>query len=778
MAISRRELIIGATGAGVGFGLGAFSHSFPLPPPEFGPDWQPGEWTTLPSTCTLCPAHCGIAARSVDGALTQIGGNPLHPISRGGLCPKGAAGVQLYYHPDRIRGPLRRMGPRGSTEFAPITWEQGLDELTRALASARESGAQREVEWIVGDAGRLTGDLIAGFCGAFGADRIFVDDYRDGSSEILRLCQGIDAPPAFDLGDSDFVLSFGAALSEAWWALPEAAGVRRGEAGDVPRWVQVDARLSRTAVCADDWVPIAPGTYGTLALGIAYVLLKEGLYDAETVTRYVDGWEDWTDDEGGAHLGFRRLVLRHGRPDFVSSRTGIPLARLIGLAKRFGQARRPLAVWDQVVAWRRGGMADALAIHALNVLAGRLNRPGGLLVQQPLPLTDLSPVGASGDGAPSLSRAPLACTSWPLDDATPPVVFLYKANPLASGGMEEPVRQALARAGMVVSFSPFLDETTRHADLVLPESIYLERWEDAPAPAAVAFPVWGVVRPVTEPRHDTRTTGDVILEVASRLGGDAGSWARWSSTEEIVRQRGIELAGADRGSAFVQEFRRDELRELEGRGWWLPHGRTPEEYWQEILDSGGWFDPFYDYHDRSAASQLPGGRIWLFPPEARARLRAQPSDLAEGFLPRTAPDSADASGGEEYPLRLIPYRVLTLSSGGTALMPWLLENLGFHSGEAWKIWAEIHPRTARDLGLHSGQRVRVEAAGGGAFEATLQVFAGAQPGVLSVPYGLHTAIDGWGRLDGGNPLAAVGDRVDSTTGLPDWYSTDVRVVPS
>jgi len=110
-------------------------------------------------------------------------------------------------------------------------------------------------------------------------------------------------------------------------------------------------------------------------------------------------------------------------------------------------------------------------------------------------------------------------------------------------------------------------------------------------------------------------------------------------------------------------------------------------------------------------------------------------------------------------------------------MPWLLENLGVLTGNAWETWAEINPETAQELRLRSGQRVRVESSEG-SFQATLRVFAGAQPGVLNVPYGLHTVVDGWGEPRGANPLVAVGNRVDPVTGLPDWYSSRVRVLPT
>jgi anaerobic selenocysteine-containing dehydrogenase len=107
-------------------------------------------------------------------------------------------------------------------------------------------------------------------------------------------------------------------------------------------------------------------------------------------------------------------------------------------------------------------------------------------------------------------------------------------------------------------------------------------------------------------------------------------------------------------------------------------------------------------------------------------------------------------------------------------MPWLLEHLGVLSDSAWETWVEIDPKTAEAHGLASGHRVRVRSAEG-SFEAAVRVFPGAQPGVVNVPYGLHTRITGWGDARCGNPLAAVGRRADPASGLPDWFSTRVRL---
>ena len=278
---------------------------------------------------------------------------------------------------------------------------------------------------------------------------------------------------------------------------------------------------------------------------------------------------------------------------------------------------------------------------------------------------------------------------------------------------------------------------------MLPDHTYLERWQDAPAPSSLPYAVWGIVRPVVEPLHDTRSTGDVVLALASRLGAGVREACPWSSMEALVRERGRAIAAANRGSAFVTEFRAAELRELEERGWWLPHDESPDDYWKVVLDTGGWFDPAHGNEGRRTASARADGRIELFPEAARRRIAAGVPGLESGFLPVGLGDPGHGGAEEDdYPLRLVPYRVMTLTSGTTGLTPWLLENLGPLTFSAWEAWVEINPHTARALGLASGRKVRVVSSEG-EFVATLRHYEGAQPGVVNAPYGLHSAVGGW-----------------------------------
>ncbi|MBI3988394.1 MAG: molybdopterin-dependent oxidoreductase, partial [candidate division NC10 bacterium] len=323
------------------------------------------EWVT--STCGQCPAGCGIRVRVVDGKAVRIEGNPFHPVNRGGLCPKGVAGLQVLYNPDRLKGPLRRAGARGGGQWEPISWGEGIKTVVAKLALLRERGEPHRLMILSGRSEGLLHRLLARFAEAFGSPNS-LNFVAEAPRPANFFTQGITEPFAYDLERTGFLLSFGYPLVEGG-ASPvrqmRAYGLlRQGRPGHRARIVQVESRLSLTAAKADKWVPVKPGTLGALALGIAHILVKEGLYDKAFVEEFTFGFEDWKDRDGRWHLGFKRMVLEEYPPSVVSELTGVPLKTIIQLAREFSSAKPALAIGD-----RDGGASSnetyaQMAIHA------------------------------------------------------------------------------------------------------------------------------------------------------------------------------------------------------------------------------------------------------------------------------------------------------------------------------------------------------------------------------------------------------------------------------
>src|SRR3990172_4000406 len=296
MKVTRRTFIKG-TSAGSAFAavsvatpalLKSAVSSEPSPQAADAPErWVPG-------VCLQCPAGCGIVVRVVGERVVKIEGNPLYPSNEGRLCPKGQAGLQFLYDPDRIKGPMRRLGDRGSGQWERISWDEAIGEVVSRLGALRDQGKPHTLLFMSGRNRGQSGGLIDRFMEAFGSPNHVGHSSicEDGSPLGHYLTQGFKAYAGYDWDDTNYFISFGAGFIEAWRPtvrLLRAYGhMRRGRPVRA-KIVQVDTRFSVTAPKADEWLAIRPGTDGALALGLAHVILRDGLWDRAFAGDFVDG---------------------------------------------------------------------------------------------------------------------------------------------------------------------------------------------------------------------------------------------------------------------------------------------------------------------------------------------------------------------------------------------------------------------------------------------------------------------------------------------------------
>jgi anaerobic selenocysteine-containing dehydrogenase len=583
--------------------------------------WAPEIEERRNSACLICPSRCGIRGRLVDGRLVRLNGNPLHPLSRGGLCPRGVAGVQMLYHPERLAGPVLRIGARGGDQWEMVTHERALSLIGERLGEFRAAGRPESLAVLAGYCAGTMRDVWRQFLRSFGSPNYLADDYGDGTDAIMALMHGIPRRPSYDLDRARLVLSFGAPLFESWWS-PLQAFVAFASPNDVsergPRFVQVDTRFSRTASRAHEWVGVRPGTHAVLALGIAYVLIRDELFDADFVTRHVSGFEDFVDEQGRPREGYRSLVMRNYRTEEVSAMTGVPVARITELARAVAASQPAVAICGTDVTFASNGLLAGMAVHSLNVLMGNVNRPGGVLFGEDAPLKPLpspvldetargsvgrEPIGGSpplfGSGGEAIRLAEAVAGN----EAPVEALLVYYANPIASSTRPSVWHEALEKIPFIVSFSPFLDETSRYADVVVPDLLPYERWQDAPTPASYTYPVWGLNRPLVEPHEGGMHTGDVVLTLARRLGGGVAESLPYESFEELLGERARGLFEVQRGMTLGGDFERRHHQQMEERGWWLPEHTDFAAFWDELVERGGWADLFYDYTDPHGLSR-------------------------------------------------------------------------------------------------------------------------------------------------------------------------------
>jgi len=800
-------------------------------------EWIPRtpQWVT--TICQQCPGGCGVRVKLVQGKAINLEGNPRYPINRGGICPKGIAGLQGLYDPDRIKGPMKQVGGRGSGRWQRLRWEDAIGEVAAKLGALRERGDAHTVAILGGQYRGLMDQLLSRFAQAYGTPNYLRNRAcEEGSAIPHELTQGVHELFGYDLEQTHYVLSFGTSLLEAWWSPVRAAlaygHLRRGGGGTRVKIIQIDPRFSMTAAKADEWVPINPGTDAALALGVAQVMLKEGLYDREFLEAHAFGFEDWTDARGSAHLGFKTMVLRDYSLDRVSQITGVPMKTIIRLAREFGEAKPAVAIAERGASMHSNGIYTRMAIHALNALAGSIDVPGGVVFPREVPLKPLPPIAPDGHAQKGLAMPRLdlaASATSPLPAPRQPgeipatyllastllhrlpeaighgrpyplnALFLYYTNPLFSSPQPDRWAQALRHIPFVVSFSPYLDESSAQADLILPDHTYLERWQDDPMVPIASYTVFGLRQPAVKPLYDTLHTGDAVIRLAQTLGGSVAQAFPWKDFLEVLRYSVRGLFEAETGDS-VEAFTREPWTALLARrGVRAPTYHSFEELWTQLLDKGGWWDPAYRFGEWGRIFRTPSGKFEFFSQTlqatlqdaARRRAESQGVTLDEAleavlhalgleargdtvYLPHYEPPRFEGDA-DAYPLHLNTYKLMTGAMGRGANQPHLQEIFGLHVHVKWDAWVELNPETAKSLGIADGDWVWVESPVG-RVKTRAKLYPGAMPHVVNIPFGQgHTAYGRWASGRGVNPNEVTVAGAELLGGLPTWFGTGVRV---
>jgi anaerobic selenocysteine-containing dehydrogenase len=521
-------------------------------PPE---DALPGEYIWYASTCRQCPAGCGITVRVSNGRAKKIEGNPQHPLSRGKVCARGQAGLQVLYNPDRLRNAVRQP-QRGSSKFEPLHWDQALAQVADRVKSAR-NGA-------VAFYGRLGADSLAAIVDPFiralgGLPPVYYDpltaaEGRGALAQVIRQLYGTGAGlPFFDLAHSDVVYSFGANFAETWLspvAYGGAFGAMRGAAlGKRGYLVHFEPRMSATAAVADEWLPITPGTEGLVAQALGQIIVNKNLRNAQA----------------SPYAG----LFAAGGTDYVAALSGIPAKRLEQLAEAFASYEHPVAIPGGSCGGSTNAVSAMTAVMALNALVGRAEGANSAFMLTPPP-----PDPAFLTATPATFKDVQALVDK-MNGGGVDVLFV-DGNPLYELPMAAGFAEALARVPLVVSFASVVDETAVQSDMVLPDNSYLENWGYQVVTPPADRPVISGQQPIVGQLYDTQATTDVFLALAEALGGAVKQALPWKNTVDFMKAVTGTLAGQP-----------------------APYSTTnPDEVWANFRRLGGWWPP-------AAAPDLP-----------------------------------------------------------------------------------------------------------------------------------------------------------------------------
>jgi anaerobic selenocysteine-containing dehydrogenase len=294
---------------------------------------------------------------------------------------------------------------------------------------------------------------------------------------------------------------------------------------------------------------------------------------------------------------------------------------------------------------------------------------------------------------------------------------------------------------------------------------------------------------VVEPLYDTRNTGDVIIELAKRIGTSVGAAFPWRNFEEVLETRAQGLFYS-KGGLVGYDGTRPVWEQLEKRGDLRSDYGSFEEMWREIKTGGLWYRPVHTHENWEKLFKTPTGKFEFFSTQIELAIYDYTQKTSEEktlrdmgihekgdevFMPHYETIRSDVDRSD-YPLQMMPYEMINLSSGWVPNPPFLNKTLFDNQLSKDDAFAEINPKTAAEYDLVEGSRVIIRSPVG-EIKVRVSLFEGAMPGIVYLPMGLgHTAYDEFSREKGANPQDITLAGKDPLSGHPVWWNTPVKLI--
>ena len=463
-----------------------------------------------------CPDTCAIRVTVEDGVATRIQGDREHPPTNGTLCTKVARYAQRAYHRDRLLQPLRRVGPKGSGRFEPVSWDRALDDITARLREIADRDPQAVLPYSYsGTLGLVQGEAMASrFFNRLGASNLDRTICASAGAAALDLTYGRRVGMHLEhFAEARLIVIWGSnsiASNLHFWSIAQEAK-RTGA-----RLICIDPRRTETAdKCHDHLAPL-PGTDGALALGVIHQLIEHDWLDHDYLDRHTAGWPA---------LRERAIAWT---PERAAAACGIDAAAVRELARAYGTTRPAAIRLNYGMQRVRGGGSAVRLIAALPCITGAWrHRAGGLL----LSASGWAPVRHAALQRPDLRRggAPRTINMSTIGDdllreASPEfgpkiaALVVYNSNPVAVAPESPKVVRGFARDDLyTVVLEQFQTDTADFADYVLPATTQLEHFD---VHASYGHTYVQVNEPAIAPVGGARPNSEIFRRLAAGMGFD------------------------------------------------------------------------------------------------------------------------------------------------------------------------------------------------------------------------------------------------------------------
>ncbi len=696
-------------------------------------------------TCHLCEATCGLELHLDACEITLVRGDRADVFSHGFLCPKATALRQLESDPDRIRTPLMRRGDH----FEEATWDEAFDAIDAGLTPIREKYGPDALAVYLGNpnahnlAGLLYGKVLlqaARTKHVFSAST--VDQMPKQVSAGMMFGGGLTIPVP-DLDRTDYLLMLGAnpyASNGSLLTAPDMPGRLEALRARGGKLVVVDPRRTRTAEAADEHLPIRPATDALFLFALVHVLFADELVDLGTVAAHVDGVDEV------------RLLATRFVPEVVAPACGIDAATIRRIAHALAAAPTA-AVYGRIgTCTQQFGTLASWLIDVLNVCTGNLDRPGGAMFTNAATSVAGEATGRGRGvtfgrrtsrvrGLPEFfGELPVVCMAEEIEtagDGQIRALITLAGNPAVSAPNSDRIQQALPTLDFMVSVDIYLNETTRHANVILPPEPELARGHyDVALYNLAVRNVANYSPPVIDLEPGDVPEWSSLLRLAGVVGGQ-GAYVDINGFDDLVVSGLVAKAVGRRGSKVEGRDADELMRALSTR-------RGPERILDLMLRTGPYGDGFgADPEGLSLAVleanphgvdlgplrpripevlRTPSGKIELAPAACVADV-----ERLQAVLDRP-------SAPEGGPLVLIGRRDLRSNNSWMHNLPVLVKGKP-------RCTVHVHPDDAERLGLRDGCDVKVTSTSG-AIVLPAEVTDAVMPGVVSIPHGWGHGVEG------------------------------------
>jgi thiosulfate reductase/polysulfide reductase chain A len=616
----------------------------------------------VPTTCEMCVNKCSIIAVVENGRIQKLNPNLESPRSRGMVCARGNAGLQQVYDPSRLKRPLIRAGARGEGKWRPVSWDEAFDFTADKLSKVKEKHGPQASIWSSTESFAETFFKSLGL--AFGSPNVERHPTLCLASVNLAYSLTFGTVPSFDLQNARYAIMSGANRLESF-VMPDTVDLIGSTTDRKARLIYLDPRFTVTASKADEWYPIKPHTDLAFILALLNVIITEERYDRRFVDTYT--------------AGFEKLVehIKPYTPAWAELETEIPAKEITRIAREFADAA-PRAVYyaGRRSSWYRDDFQMRRAQAILNAIVGNWDRQGGMVPNAKIALGEYLflpwddptasrvddmdknfPLAAKGDGAylkmreNILEGTPYPVKAW----------MVHKQDPMNALPEQSKTLRMIEQMDFIGVIDVQMSDTAWYADVVFPESTYLER-ED---PVEMLPGIWPVVvyrQAAIKPLHDTKTTLEIVQGLAKRL--DLSQYFDYSIDKWIAAQ--------------VKELPLDTpLEYLKKHGVWAPtggpkYGATLNAEHRFVTESGK-IELYSDRLQKAGYDPLPIYQTPMEPPAGK--------------------------------FRLILGRKAYFTQANTTNNPWL--NAFQPENRLW-----MHPSSAAAMGIADGDAIEVSSAAG------------------------------------------------------------------